>query len=477
MNADSFLWHDYETFGANPRQDRPCQFAAVRTDLELAPIGEPVVIYCQPASDVLPAPDACLITGITPQLARERGLPEYQFAERIFELMSRPGTCSVGYNSFRFDDEVTRFLFWRNFIDPYAREFRNGNTRFDLIDLLRLAHALRPSGIEWPSRDDGQTSFRLEDLSRANGLSVDRAHDALADVDNTIALARRLRQHQPRLWHWALSLRDKQHVEQLLQSGQLLLHASSRFPAAESCIAPVLPLFRHPTIRSQWLVWNLREDPEAFLEHDAETLSDLYWTPRKDVPEDMRRLPVKWVRSNRCPMLAPMAVLDAAAGRRTGIDPKRAAARSERLQSDDRFLQRLAQIFAEPRNSTSADAETALYDGFVNAADRVRAEKLRGKAPESLASQVDQASFGDERLNELLLHFVGRHAPDSLSVEALAEWNDYRRRRLLDDPDLAGLRLADYRARIKELQATRPDRAQILDQLESWGHTLEAGPM
>jgi exodeoxyribonuclease-1 len=476
MNADTFLWHDYETFGANPRQDRPCQFAALRTDSDLKPIDEPVVLYCQPTSDLLPVPDACLITGITPQLARARGLPEYEFAERIFALMSRPGTCAVGYNSFRFDDEVTRFLFWRNFIDPYAREFRNGNSRFDLIDLLRLAHALRPEGIEWPHRDDGQASFRLEDLARANGLSVDRAHDALADVENTVALARRLRQLQPRLWNWALSLRDKHQVERLLQSGDLLLHASARFPAAESCIAPVLPLFCHPTIRSQWLVWNLREAPDAFQKQDSETLADLHWTPREDLPEGMQRLPVKWVRSNRCPMLAPMSVLDADARARTGIDPELAAACAERLRRDPPFLQRLSEALTGPRDGRSADADTALYEGFIENVDRARAERLRGQAPETLAAQVDEAPFADERLNQLLLHFVGRHAPASLSPGARAEWTEYRQRRLHDDPDLAALRIADYRLRIAELRAARPERAELFDALDDWATELDALP-
>lgn len=473
MNTDTFLWHDYETFGANPRQDRPCQFAAVRTDAELVPIGEPIVLYCQPTSDLLPSPDACLITGITPQLARERGLPEPEFAERIFELMSQPGTCSVGYNSFRFDDEVTRFLFWRNFIDPYSREFRNGNSRFDLIDLLRLAHALRPTGIEWPSRDDGQPSFRLEDLARANGFPVDRAHDALADVDNTIAMARKLRQLQPRLWQWALSLRDKHQVEPLLQARQVLLHASSRFPAAEACLAPVLPLLPHPVIRSQWLVWNLREDPAEFVQHDAETLADLYWTPRADLPPGMDRLPVKWVRSNRCPMLAPMSVLDADGRERTGIDPDRAAARAATLRQDDAFVQRLAEVLTTARAGHAADAETALYEGFINPADRARAERLRGQAAATLAPQVDQAAFADERLNQLLLHFVGRHAPSHLSSEARSEWLDYRHRRLHDDPELAGLRLVDYRARIAELRQTRPEHSSLLDALERWALELE----
>ncbi|MFU8833439.1 MAG: exonuclease domain-containing protein, partial [Wenzhouxiangella sp.] len=74
MTTPSFLWHDFETFGADPRRDRPAQFAALRTNDSLEPIEDPIVVYCQPARDVLPHPMACLITGISPQMALERGV-------------------------------------------------------------------------------------------------------------------------------------------------------------------------------------------------------------------------------------------------------------------------------------------------------------------------------------------------------------------------------------------------------------------
>ena len=189
MTAQTFLWHDYETFGAVPRRDRPSQFAAIRTDAALNEIGEPLMIYCKPAPDYLPSPEATLITGITPQLCLERGLPEHEFAAQVERAFSQPGTIGVGYNTIRFDDEVTRFLFWRNLIDPYAREWQNECGRWDLLDVVRLTYALRPDGIQWPKKEDGSASFKLEDLAKANGLLHESAHDALSDVRATIAPA------------------------------------------------------------------------------------------------------------------------------------------------------------------------------------------------------------------------------------------------------------------------------------------------
>ncbi|MEM7054989.1 MAG: exodeoxyribonuclease I [Pseudomonadota bacterium] len=475
MTAQSFLWHDYETFGADPRRDRPCQFAALRTDLELKPIEQPVIYYSQPTMDLLPVPDACLVTGITPQEALEKGLPEYEFARAIERLMSLPGTCTVGYNNFRFDDEVTRFMFWRNFIEPYAREYSNGNSRFDLIDLLRLTCALRPDGIEWPLRDDGAPSFRLEDLAKANGMEIEHAHDALADVENTIGMARLVKRHQPRLWDWALSLRERFRVEKLLQSGKPLLHATSRFGADQFCIAPVLPLFQHTQIASQWLVWNLRESPAEFRDFDAETLEDLHFTPARDLPEGQRRLPVKWVRSNRCPMLAPMNVVNDTARERTGIDPETAAHYAEKLHSDQEFIDRLRQVFRPQPGRENPDAETALYAGFVSRDDRQICARLNRMSAEQIADfSLDQPEpFADRRLNTLLLHFTGRHAETRLDEETRMQWQDYRHRRLLHDPDLASIQLEPYRQRITELMQQYPDKQLLLEALAHWPETLQ----
>ena len=233
MPAHTFLWHDYETFGIRPRSDRPAQFAAIRTDADLNEIGEPMMLYCQPAPDFLPDPQSCLITGITPQTCMESGLPEHQFAAAIEKAFSETGTIGVGYNTIGFDDEVTRFLFWRNLIDPYAREWQNECGRWDILDLVRTAHALRPEGIHWPKHEDGRPSFKLEHLTKANGIAHESAHDALSDVRATIAIARLIRQHQPRLFDFCLSLhkKDKVHAEIGWPLTKPFLHISGMFPS------------------------------------------------------------------------------------------------------------------------------------------------------------------------------------------------------------------------------------------------------
>ncbi|TNE75578.1 MAG: exodeoxyribonuclease I, partial [Gammaproteobacteria bacterium] len=214
--ANTLYWHDYETFGADPSRDCPSQFAGVRTDEALNIIGEPLSLYCQPPTDRLPSPMACLVTGITPQKAREQGVPEPEFMSEVYRELSRPGTCGVGYNSIRFDDEVTRYALYRNFYDPYEREWKHGNSRWDIIDMVRLARALRPEGIEWPNYEDGSPCFKLEQLTLANGISHEAAHDALSDVLATIAMARLVREKQPKLYHYVYEHRLKQKVAGLI---------------------------------------------------------------------------------------------------------------------------------------------------------------------------------------------------------------------------------------------------------------------
>jgi exodeoxyribonuclease-1 len=469
---DTFLWHDYETFGADPRRDRPAQFAALRTNAELEPIGEPIKIYCRPADDVLPHPDACLITGITPQLARDKGLPENEFCARIAEAMQQPGTCSVGYNNFRFDDEVSRHLFWRNFHDPYSREWANGNSRFDLIDLMRMTRALRPDGLNWSDRDDGTPSFRLEDLAAVNGLDTRNAHDALADVHATLGLARLVRQAQPKLWNWALKLRQKHVAAQLLEPGTPLLHSSARLPAQWSATAPVQPLGTHPSISSQWMVWNLRESPEDFLDMLEDELADLLWTPAADLPEGQKRLPVKMIRANRCPMLAPMTVLDDAAAERLDIDRGDVEHNSQILRERPDFIRRLQALFQQSA-TPPGDPELSLYAAFTPREDLPLRNRVREMRPEQL-SELDEP-FRDARLNELLFRYRARLWPDSLTASEQSRWADYRRRRLIDDPDLGSLRLTEYNDRLHQLVATAAgDQRGILEALLDWPRHIGA---
>jgi exodeoxyribonuclease-1 len=473
----TFYWHDYETWGADPARDRPAQFAGLRTDADLNPLGEPLVLYCRPADDLLPQPDACLITGITPQLALERGLPEADFIGRIHTELARAGTCGAGYNSIRFDDEVTRYTLYRNLLDPYAREWRNGNSRWDLIDVMRLAHALRPEGIEWPRRDDGKTSFRLEDLSAVNGIAHESAHDALSDVYATIALARLLRERQPRLFRFALTLRDKRQAEALLNLGQPqpLLHVSSKYPAERGCIAPVLALARHPVNRNGVLVLDLRSNPQELLELDVEQIRARVFSRADELPGGAERLPLKAVHVNRSPILAPMNTLTPEAARRWAIDPARVQAHAETLRQASGLGAKLHAVFAAPQTPQRPDPEQDLYGGFIDDQDRLLLEAVRATAPEELGRR--DFPFQDRRLPTLLFRYRARNWPDTLASAERALWDLYRRRRLRDPAGGGSITLDQYRARLEALRGGRgqdPEALVILEALQQWGDRLDS---
>ena len=280
----TFLFHDYETFGTHPALDRPAQFAAIRTDDEFNIIGEPEVFYCKPADDYLPQPGAVMVTGITPQEAREKGVNEAEFARRIHDLFTVPNTCVVGYNNIRFDDEVTRNIFYRNFYDPYAWSWQNRNSRWDLLDIMRACYALRPEGINWPENEEGLTSFRLEHLTRANGIEHSNAHDAMADVYATIAMAKLVKSAQPRLFEYLLSHRSKQKLMTLIDVPQMkpLVHISGMFGAWRGNTSWVAPLAWHPDNRNAVIMVDLAGDISPLLELDSDTLRERLYTPKND---------------------------------------------------------------------------------------------------------------------------------------------------------------------------------------------------
>jgi exodeoxyribonuclease-1 len=476
MSNASFFWHDYETSGTDARRDRPVQFAGQRTTLELEPLGEAVSIFCKPARDVLPHPAACLITGITPQQAEREGLIEAEFAARVQNELGSPGTCGVGYNSLRFDDEFTRNLLYRNFHDPYEREWKDGNSRWDLIDLARMCYALRPQGIEWPSRDNAAPSFKLEELAAANHLLHEKAHDALSDVHATIDLARLLRVRQPRLFEFYFALRRKQRVFELLDYVHRtpVLHVSSRYPAERGCLAMIVPLAAHPSLPSGVIVYDLDADPTPLLELPADEIADRVFTPRADLPEDVERIPLKIVHANKSPALAPLSALNGVDTARIGLDVERCKRHLQQLQSAEALAETLRQVFEVPRDAGARlDADLAIYRGFANEADKRLMREVRRASPAELATRA--FAFKDERYTELLFRYRARNWPQSLSADELSAWEDFRRERLLTATDASALTLADYFEQIAQLRAqtaTTSDQLAVLDQLEAWGHEI-----
>jgi exodeoxyribonuclease I len=479
VTANSFFWHDYETFGRSPRLDRPSQFAGLRTDAELNEIGEPLELFCQPDLELLPEPEAVLLTGITPQQCQARGVPEPAFAAAIEQALAQPGTVGVGYNTLRFDDEFTRHLLWRNLLDPYAREWQNGCGRWDLLDLVRACHALRPEGLQWPLGDDGRPSFKLEKLSAANGLLHEAAHDALSDVRATVALARRIRQQQPRLFDFALKLHKKDAVwAEIGSTLRPFLHVSGRYGVEQGCIALVWPLGMHPRNKNELVVWDLRADPAELFDLRPEAIRARLFVARDALPEGLSRLPIKTIHVNKSPFVcARLQTLPAAQAERYGIRLEEQLRHADALRARGHLLDGLwPEVFLPYEAEVPVPADADLYGGFVPEADRRLLTQLRALPPQQLAERVQQGrvAFADPRLDELLWLYRARYQPQALSEAEQARWLRERAERAHGTG-----RLAAYLERLDELQAQHEDeRSQtLLADLVDWvEHTAPPHP-
>jgi exodeoxyribonuclease I len=392
--------------------------------------------------------------------------------------MARPETCTLGYNSLRFDDEFVRHGLFRNFYDAYEREWRAGNCRWDLLDVLRLAHALRPEGLIWPKREDGATSFKLEHLAEANGVRIGDAHEALSDVRALIGLARKFRQAQPRLWDYALKLRDKRFAASLIDVAAMtpVLHVSQRFPASRLCSAPVVPLARHPRIDNRVIVFDLEQDPETLLRLSPEEIADRLYTPAADLPEGETRIALKEIHLNKCPVLVAWDHLRASDFERLHIDPSQAQARAALLRDAGPALaEKVRQVFASERDRTPPDVDASLYDGFMGDGDKRIFAEVRATPPLALGAKT--FGFRDPRLPELLFRYRARNWPETLSASERARWDDYRRLRLCEQRGLSEYSFDTFRAEIVSLRLAHAgdgSRQALLDRLEAWGQELEA---
>lgn len=407
----TFFFYDLETTGTNPRMDRIMQFAGQRTTLELEPIGEPVNVLIRQTEEVLPHPQAIMVTKITPQETLREGINEAEFARMVRDEIFTPGTIAVGFNSVRFDDEFMRALFWRNFHDPYTWQWQDGRSRWDILDLVRLTRALRPEGINWPWTKDGKATNRLELLTKLNNLAHAHAHDALSDVFATIAVAKMIREKQPELFDYLFKMRDKNEVKKLvnLEQKKPFVYASGRYTQEYNKTTVAFPLTsaRHGNV----LVYDLRYDPK---EIDPETAFPV----------------VKELCFNKCPAVAPLGVLEKDDGwKKIGLDKAKVRQNMQELLTRPDFAEKMREI-AETRAAfpKASEPEAALYDGFLNEKDQVKVNAVRNARADQLADF--HPDFDDERLPELLLHYKARNYPNSLSETEAAEWEKYRRARL-----------------------------------------------
>lgn len=462
MKGGSLLWFDYETFGLDAARDRPVQFASLRTNENLDPISDPSVTYCQPPRDYIPNPESCLITGISPAYALQKGLPEADFMAGILDQFMVPGTCGVGYNSIRFDDEVTRNALYRNLYDPFAREWRNGNSRWDILNTMRCARALRPEGLNWPVDSDGRPTLRLDHLTVANGISHENAHDALADVMATLALARKLKESQPRLYEYMWNLRHKRSVAALADLGSMtpFVMVAGRFPVESCNAAIVVALAKMPTNPNALIVYDLRHDPES-------------WVKGGKTAEDGEVSPFGLLHINRAPAISPMNSLREEDRQRLSLD----------LDLHQEHLANLRQLeywqapayralYDRPGFVQSEDPDLGLYAGFASESDRHRLDEYRD--PTSNGFLKLPPHFDSPKFHELCFRYKARNFPDRLTVEEKDKWDQFCRVKWYEKGH-GTLTVEEFGERIAQLRHSGESalgKREILNQVEAYVRSL-----
>ena len=466
----TFFWYDYETFGLSPKTQRIAQFAGIRTDEHLNIIDEHM-FYCKPTYDSLPSPEACSITGITPQICEKNGLIEKTFISTINNEFSVPDTCVVGYNSISFDDEFTRYTLFRNFLDPYAWHWQNGNSRWDILDVARFCYALKKdSSLKWHYDENNKPIFKLDKLAPANDIEHSDAHDALADVRATIGIAKIIKTTQPKLFDYALSLRDKREVSKKIELFSPLLHTSGIYSGKLSCTRLTTALAYHPEYSDRALVFNLDQDPSLLTELETEELKTLIFS--KKLPKGVDRLQIKELAFNKSPMFVPNVYkLENKITEQLQIDIDKCMDNLSYIRDNQtQIKQKIKSIYTNDSERTPAlDVDQSLYDNFIDKADRLICNQIQNLSSDELKKFKPQ--FKDKKLSKLLLNFKARNFPESLTESEQEEWFEIVQSRVQNGEN-GYLSLENFYKSLEKQKISAPSKSDIWTQLEEYAHSF-----
>ena len=433
----TFFFYDLETSGFSPQNDRIMQFAGQRTDENLNRIGEPVNILVRLNDDVLPSPSALMVTKISPQKTVEEGYTEAEFSKMLVEEFFTPDTVIVGYNNVRFDDVHIQHLLWRNFYPPYDWQWKDGRSRWDLLDVVRMIRALRPDGINWPfiiNEETGEkfAANKLELLTKENGILHENAHDAMSDVDGLIDVARLLKEKQPQIFDYLFKMRSKNEVQKLvnLENPKPFVYTSGRFKVEFEKTTVAFPIA--PAKNQNVIVWDLRFSPEKFIDwSEDQILENITADFETRSSDNFEPIAAKILQYNKCPAVAPMGVLTEENQQRLKIDLAEIQKNLDILRKNPYFAENLrsaferrGEAFQDKNNAEKPAPEARLFEGFVSKSDDLKIEAVRNSTDRELADF--HPDFADERLTDLLLHYKARNFPKSLSSQEKELWEEYR---------------------------------------------------
>ena len=463
-----YFWYDYETTGTRWFHDRIVQFAGVRTDADLVQIGETHHLYCKPQMDCLPEVKGWLTHGISVKTALNKGLTEHQFATEIHKLLTVRNTCIVAFNGLRFDHVMTRALFYRNLRDPYLWHSDRWlkNAKWDTLALFMAAHALRPDGIKFPEEDPVTgPSFTQSDLAKANDTQIGAAHDAEGDVRTMLALAQLIKEKQPKLFDYYVSLRNGRNVKRKVAGTFILVSGAFRKRPKKAAVMQYLMFDTSGNVYA----FDLSVDPDSVLR--GEELAD-----GSEARDAIRR-----IKLNSAPFVVEVDLekirphgmeswLD-----RLGLDLKTLRENQRKLKNHPKILDAVW----PDRNVYEwgeRDVDERLYDGFLSKQERHVLDQLLSTA-HAQVTRWEERHYVDGRLPELVFRFRARNFPESLTAEDQARWYGHVRTKLFEKKDEAGR--TEYERFTSEIAEQRQGETSerdlnLLDELEEYGKHLKA---
>lgn len=422
---DSIRIYDLETSGLDYDYDQVLEAAMISMDKDFNIVaGSEQVIPVCPRIDVPPHPEACLTHQLSLADLREKGFSEYDFSTKFLEQVSQPKTFIGGYNNLSFDDEVMRRTLFRTMRDPYGHEWRDGNSRFDVLNIVRTLYAWDPDTLNWPKNEEGGVCLKLSSMTKANNLTHDNAHNALSDVIATAELLQLIKNLGTPWLDKCLELTNKRAVERILAKRTPVFHVSPFYTRDRCYSSLILPVIKDLQSDNKVLCVDLTEDPTELLKMSAEEIRYYRFTPRNELQENPPSAPVTSISINKQPSVAEMADINPSLHARMGVDMNLCLERAKMIAADRGFASRLQQAFKLDLPPPKDTFGTIYSGGFFSRSDTFLREKVH-LLDHNLQPSISSAKAGDvlrgsqdPRLEELAIRMQGINFPHALTNPA-----------------------------------------------------------
>ena len=459
-----YVFYDTETTGTQTAFDQILQFAAIWTDEEFNVL-ERFNIRCQLLPHIVPAPGALRVTGVTPAMLTDPTMPSHYQAIRQIraQLLAWSPATFIGFNSLDFDEVLLRQALFQTLHPAYLTN-TDGNRRSDVMRIAHAASIFAPENIDVPTDDRGRETFRLDRLAPANGFNHEGAHEAMADVEATMHMARLIRKRDPAIWAALDRATTKSAVKNLVTEQSVFTLTERYFGRTYSWL--VTPCGQNPEYDAQLAVFDLYYDPEDYRQLSTEDLVDVLSTR----PKVIRSL-----RTNAQPIIMPAE--DAPQNvKALAIPPDELTRRIAVIQADKDFRERvgLAQALRFADETPSPYAEARIYDGFPSNSDQTLMAQFHDEEWTNRVGLADRIE--DDRVQEFARRLIYFERPDLLSPQKRSELDAWRTARLLgDNQDVPWMTVQKALQETDDLlQNAADDDAALLSEVRDFLHTLAA---